>query len=725
MIQWNEGLSVGVKALDDDHKKLLTIINQLSFTIDNSTKSEENRTEFEAIFSELEKYITQHFTREETFLKKCKYIHLSEHQLEHQNFAHKIPKLKEQFFSTDNYLDAKEISYFLTDWLVNHIINEDMKFIPYLEKCNVTDQAKIQVNAPFIEKLIKKTTHTFSFSQRIFISAIIPLTGMLFFSFYIIFQHYQEYKSVENISKLSTIIYNINDITHNLQKERGLSSGYLSSTKKSYKLKLHHQRNKLDISIQKFLKNIKHLNKNEIHNFLKYVKSIDNSLSLLPKIREDINTKTISKQEEINFYSILIKKFLITLPNILTLSNNNTTTSEISSLTTIFNMKELLAQEKAYGVILIENANRQNYNQFVKLLGIQTSFYEIHQQLAQYNYHDNNLETSLLSKNTQKIQEYKKNILNNEYQKLDSQSWFELISIEIDEIKNFIDTSIEKAEESIADELTQLFNNLLLLGLITLTLLLSTRFIIFILGKSTSKQIIELTIAMRNLAFGGKSVKLKSDNKNDQIYEIYKAYELTRQQLLKGDIFTQLYKNREKAKFENQKRENLKLEEMAFVDTLTQIPNRRKFNEVAVLEIQRALRYQHNLALLMLDIDLFKKINDTYGHSVGDEVLKHFAVLCNQAIRDVDTFARVGGEEFIILLPETNRDGAYNFAQRLRKSISESSISVNEKTIKFTMSIGITLLKHNTDTQSATLVQRADEALYVAKNSGRNCVEVL
>lgn len=160
------------------------------------------------------------------------------------------------------------------------------------------------------------------------------------------------------------------------------------------------------------------------------------------------------------------------------------------------------------------------------------------------------------------------------------------------------------------------------------------------------------------------------------------------------------------------------LKSMASTDELTGLMNRRELNLRAPELINQSKRYAHNIALIMIDIDHFKKVNDTFGHIEGDRVLKSLGHRLQKFGRQTDLIARFGGEEFIMLLPDIEINDAYLFAERLHKLVSE--VEVNNTPI--TVSIGITISDGSQNLHR--LSQQADGALYMAKNNGRNRTEL-
>jgi diguanylate cyclase (GGDEF)-like protein/PAS domain S-box-containing protein len=171
------------------------------------------------------------------------------------------------------------------------------------------------------------------------------------------------------------------------------------------------------------------------------------------------------------------------------------------------------------------------------------------------------------------------------------------------------------------------------------------------------------------------------------------------------------------------KRLEAELLEMATTDFLTGLANRRHFIARMEEELARINRIEQPVAVLMLDIDHFKRINDRYGHASGDAVLRRFAELIREELRAVDSAGRVGGEEFAILLAGTDLAGAAVFAERLRGKIARSPVAQGDEQIPVTVSIGITALTSQ-DADTSDVLQRADAALYDAKENGRNRVAI-
>ena len=202
-----------------------------------------------------------------------------------------------------------------------------------------------------------------------------------------------------------------------------------------------------------------------------------------------------------------------------------------------------------------------------------------------------------------------------------------------------------------------------------------------------------------------------------------------------GEVIYQISSQRRRADVSNRQRiqeleviadENARLykevQQLAYIDALTGINNRRRLSELLDDEYRRAIRYQRPLSLMLVDIDHFKKINDVYGHAAGDEALRWFASQCSVIIRQkLDLLGRFGGEEFAIIYPEADLASALGAAERLRSQIIGHPIQYNDTEIQITFSAGIASLPLDEEIGLEQLIERADKALYFAKEK-RNCM---
>jgi diguanylate cyclase (GGDEF)-like protein/PAS domain S-box-containing protein len=166
-------------------------------------------------------------------------------------------------------------------------------------------------------------------------------------------------------------------------------------------------------------------------------------------------------------------------------------------------------------------------------------------------------------------------------------------------------------------------------------------------------------------------------------------------------------------------------QQLAYTDGLTGINNRRRLFELAEHEFEIAARYQQPLSVMMFDIDHFKRVNDTFGHAVGDQILQLVARIASMELRSADVIGRYGGEEFVILLPMTNAQQAYPLAERVRERVEAIRVPTEKGDASVTLSIGIAQILHDPQTGSADeLISRADETMYAAKQAGRNRTKI-
>ncbi|MGV6806847.1 MAG: GGDEF domain-containing protein [bacterium] len=163
------------------------------------------------------------------------------------------------------------------------------------------------------------------------------------------------------------------------------------------------------------------------------------------------------------------------------------------------------------------------------------------------------------------------------------------------------------------------------------------------------------------------------------------------------------------------------LREAAEVDALTQLFNRRVMMRDLDMLISQAVRYSYPLAVLLMDLDNFKKVNDQHGHLVGDEILRVMARVCSNVVRDSDVLCRYGGEEFAVVCPNTDVNGALVLAERIRAHVANQDFVVSGETHRVTLSIGVGTLSAKCATKEA-LLKEADDCMYRAKKEGKNRV---
>lgn len=168
---------------------------------------------------------------------------------------------------------------------------------------------------------------------------------------------------------------------------------------------------------------------------------------------------------------------------------------------------------------------------------------------------------------------------------------------------------------------------------------------------------------------------------------------------------------------------NRRLELLSITDGLTKLHNHRYFQDELARAFEESERYERPLSLAMIDIDFFKKVNDTYGHAAGDDILKSVARLYRDSVRATDLVARYGGEEFAVMMPETNLDEAAQFAEKIRSMIESTPMETQAGALKVTVSLGLASVPHAKIHTPKELIVAADKALYRAKRNGRNQVQ--
>ena len=262
-----------------------------------------------------------------------------------------------------------------------------------------------------------------------------------------------------------------------------------------------------------------------------------------------------------------------------------------------------------------------------------------------------------------------------------------------------------------------------LLGLGALALVSAVVLLVgILLGRRMSTPLLEINSAVSQLEGGHFDVKVPERSGNDEIAQLGRSINSMTDRLAEYEAMNIKQIQSLNRELESANRE---LTQLATRDSLTGLVNVRVFREQLDVEIKRASRNGSTLALLLIDIDYFKKVNDSYGHQAGDAVLRAVGQLLRDMVRATDCAARYGGEEMAVLLPETSQQQAYRVAEKIRKLVMLESIEFDDQTLEVTVSIGVTADTVTPDYDGETLIKRADEALYNAKGAGRNRVEIM
>ena len=285
------------------------------------------------------------------------------------------------------------------------------------------------------------------------------------------------------------------------------------------------------------------------------------------------------------------------------------------------------------------------------------------------------------------------------------------------------------------DPITYLLHKFIGINIVVVIIILGLSFLLlsFLFDRWILRRIFRIVAALERSAEGDYHDRITSDRRDEigliseHVNSMNKRL-AHREEQLKEAQQTLEHRVEERtsdliSEIEARKLAEKKLIELAETDPLTGVLNRRAFDQQAALEIERAKRYSRDLAVILLDIDHFKQINDQYGHSAGDEVLVTIANLIIPCLRGVDRLCRHGGEEFIILLPETSAEQAMLLGERLRREIAQQAMQYDDRPFAVTASFGITTWQAQEANIQPAIV-RADKAMYRAKNQGRNQTEL-
>jgi len=700
-IEWKPELSIGIDKVDDDHKHLIELINKLMRAIENDAP----KNEILKFFDELEAYTHYHFKREESFmLAHCHPKHMAKyighHQKQHRYFTGKLPKLKEKLIHTTSKSASFDIVEFLLRWLLDHIINEDLKLAQCFEE---EKEKKIKKNLFYrISNIIKERT---TLSQRLLIIFAIPMIFLILQSSFVSYNAYNRYCEFEKVQNITQTAMVINNVLTQLQRERGLSSAYISSNYHHFQKELETQRKRTSATIRNGL---------AYTTVLQRYINLDNEFKAIEKlaqIRTQIDAGQLTKEQSIAYYTGFIDRLIKLIKQISYLSFNTVDQNTYGPLLLLLRLNELHGLIRNEGVACLEEDNA-SCDHLDELFKSKNTYDKAFAFLA-----PEHLKTRVQdiesSPDTQHIMQIQQQIVTHRIKgNKAAQVWFAQTTVWIDRYKQIIEKTFDNINKDAVKQKQHFSTLIWTIWTIFILMLLFIGISMYLLKESIIRPIIVLTDALHKLSEGDKQFFFSAIRRKDAIGKMERAYNHLRRSLIKAD-YANILMNLQEMKTKKYVR-------LSEEDPLTGIYNRRAFTQTLKTEMAKAQKQHTPLSLLILDIDHFKKINDTYGHDTGDLLLQHFVKVIQQQIRKNDLFARIGGEEFALLLPDTAENGARIRAEKIVQTIASLDLKHIAPDLQMTVSIGFAL--YQKEMSLKTFIQKADKHLYKAKHSGRNRV---
>jgi two-component system cell cycle response regulator len=720
-IYWDEGLSVGDPIIDDEHRQLIAQLNGLIDLIDESPDFEQ----VHRILDELESLAARHSRYEETLSLTAGAEFKDEQCREHHEFRTAIIEARGQLDPNDLENSLIDLTESLVSLLINHIIDQDLDLAPLLAEREVREHSLAEFLVLRFQKI--------SLVRGLEMLVIISLLPMLVFAGMIMLESWQVAVRANDIALLASFSERVGNLAHELQKERGLSAGYLTSDDKAYRAALTLQRKYSDDSLAQFSRSV---TKQKLENGLSTVGDMAAvaivRMKRLEGVREKVDRNGLAPQVSFKLFTELISELMGLSNQIASVSRHERASELFQANAILIQFGEMAGQERAVNAAAFGRGKLTpaEYRLLVTLTSEQQSlkrqfrtFVNDETWLAWQQWFD-----SEVIRDYQRFSEYALEQGGGRAAlSLDSFTWFKTATKRVNLIRDFqreLTKQLLKEMSRQRSRSTALFMSTVLGGG---AMVLLIGYVALQLARSIRLPIVSLTEGMRGLTEGDKTVRIPFSSRQDELGDMVSAYETFRRKLIRSDVLSMgqelkplatsryaLALKRTTAKGEEYKR-------LASIDALTGVINRREFIVLAKKEVSRLQRHADNLSVLILDVDYFKQINDTHGHSEGDRVLKIVAQTIAAALREADVLGRIGGEEFAVLLPSTDEPAAQVTAERIRSAIERLRIQIGDQEIQITISIGVSEYQLTEGLIDSAML-RADKALYQAKHKGRNRV---
>ena len=720
-LKWTEAMSVGIEVIDADHRKLVTLINSLARALDG----ERDPDLLGEVFSALEAYIHEHFTREEALMRAAGYSRLEEHIASHHAFIANVPDLRAQLGAGDQQELATEVCVFLITWLTNHIVGEDFAFARAQGQPAPKDDPGTRRS--FLRVAERTLRSRLTLRQRLGLASLVPLLGAIVLSALTLWGSYRGYRQTRSVAQLAALLHGVNGLTHSLQAERGLSSGVLSSGYQRFATELASRRLTTDQALEAFRRQARLQDGAAVPRVRHRCERALEALLTLGAERQRIDQKAVALGAMKAVYTAMIARLLAVADSLAQRPGVSALVRPVLALSAVLYRKEAAGLLRALGTQVLEQRGfgDDRFAPFARLLGEQEGFkrlFSMSADEASLAFAAGLERSDAMSKATVLEQRLLASGKSGQLGAIDSERWFSAMSEKIDVMRKLADHLVDVLERDAARRVTAISGSLaqragLLLGLLLLTIGVS-----WLLLRSVIHPLRQLTRAMTGLARGEREYRIATPALADELSEMIEAYEECRCSLLRADIFAAVSVGRRDLALRSRTLERERYRMLASTDVLTGAINRRGFELALRSEVERSVRYGRPLSALMLDLDHFKAVNDLHGHAAGDEALKALVQTCTSAARETDVVARIGGEEFVVLLPETTLGQAGVLAERIRQRIGELSLVMQGQRLALSVSIGVAEWDRENFSRPQQLLDAADRALYAAKRAGRNRV---
>ncbi len=720
-ILWDEALSIGDPVLDGEHRQLIALLNRLIDLIDESPDVEQ----VHQILDQLELLAAIHNRHEEEASAHADVKFSQAQQREHHLFRAAIIEARSQLKPDDPGSSLIDVTESLVTLFISHIIDQDLDLAPLLSQNEVREHS--------LAEHLTRRFQQISLVRGLEMLVVISLLPMLVFAGMIMHQAWQTASQADDVALLASFSERVGDLAHELQKERGLSAGFLTSDDVAYQISLGLQRKQSDQELAQFSSSVSTQTQGDRLSVLSRLAVVTaKHMEELGRIRQEVDQRRLKPENSFDLFTRLITELTELSTQVATLSRQAGASELFQANAILIQFGEMAGRERAVSAAGFGRGmfTPQEYRHLIALTSEQKS---LRQQLRSFLNEAAWVEWQQ-KYGSSEIAEYQR-ISDYALEQgsgygvvsLDSFTWFKVATVRINLIRDFqqqltqnlLNEMYRQRGESTALFMVTVFGGggmVLLIGYVALQL-----------ARSIRLPIMSLTQGMRGLTAGDKSVRIPYSMRKDELGDMVSAYETFRRKLIRTDMLSMgeergpLEATRHALVLKRRTAEGEVYKKLASIDSLTGVFNRREFMTLAKKEVSKVQRKLDHLAVMLLDIDHFKRINDSYGHSEGDRVLKIVAQSITAALREADILGRIGGEEFAVLLPSTDIDSATKTAERVRSAIEGLHIQVGDEEIQVTISIGISEYCAEEGQIDPAMV-RADRALYQAKHAGRNQV---